>query len=84
MLRSITRIRYSKNYVDGHLCKVNDHLEQCDGSCRIAEEDLVNMEGLPLSLLHDDEEEGLDNDYIETADQEAEEEAEDGSDKSEE
>lgn len=70
--------------MDGHLCKVNDHLEQCDGSCRIAEEDLVNMEGLPLSLLHDDEEEGLDNDYIETADQEAEEEAEDGSDKSEE
>lgn len=40
-----------------HLRAANQHISQCDGKCEIADDDLIEMDSLPLSLLVDEEEE---------------------------
>lgn len=62
------------------LYTVNQHIDQCDSSCEIAEEVLANMGGLPLSLVEIEEEEGNNNDDVGNADEDFEE----GSDESDE
>lgn len=54
-----------------HLGTVNDHFDQCNDACEISEEDLINMEGLPLFLIDDDE--GSVSIFIENASEEVEE-----------
>lgn len=44
-----------KKDLEHHPRKVNEHLEQCDGSCEIVDQDLVNMDGLSLSLVDNEE-----------------------------
>lgn len=46
----------SRKNIECHLRVVNQHIDQCDGSCEISDDELVNMEGLPLSLVVKDEE----------------------------
>lgn len=68
-----------------NLRAANGHMNQCDGTCEIPDEDLVNMEGLPLSLVVEKEgsesDDHLKNTVIKEVEQEGpgvEEEASEG------
>lgn len=48
-----TRAYYNRGSGHTPLITAKSHVAQCDGNCEIAQDDVVNMEGLPLSLLGD-------------------------------